>query len=276
MPAHLPRRDDCVDGAPSGSQIRSILDADPVWAAYALGDLAPDYAPYSKWCLAAGESGMGLILLFSRLSPPALFAMGDSEGVARAIEHCDMPASVYMLTQRAHYDIIRHYYDAAPAELRNMWRMHLTDPVPVGTTVSLPDGLRLEALDLDDKERMFRLYAHGGPYAPDAFDAYQVADGTFFGVTNTEGELLASGGTHVVNWNAGVAAIGNMYTHPDYRSLGLGQAVLRAISSSLIDRGVSSVVLNVDDRNSAARRLYERNGFEVYCPYVEGIGRKKQ
>jgi ribosomal protein S18 acetylase RimI-like enzyme len=276
MPPVLSHREDSIVIAPSDSQIRSVLDTDPVWAAYALGDLAPDYAPYSEWCLAAGRNGMGLILLFSRLSPPALFAMGDPEGVARAIEHYDdMPEAVYLLIQQAHYDTVSRYYQVPPKGLRNMWRMHLVDSVPAATAVSLPDDLRLRALELEDKDRMFRLYAHGGPYAPDAFDAYQVADGTFFGVTNAEGELLASGGTHVVNWDAGVAAIGNMYTHPDYRGLGLGQAVLRAIAGNLLSKGVDNIVLNVDDRNAGARRLYERNGFEVFCSYVEGIGRKQ-
>jgi ribosomal protein S18 acetylase RimI-like enzyme len=30
-------------------------------------------------------------------------------------------------------------------------------------------------------------------------------------------------------------------------------------------------VLNVDHRNTGARRLYEQHGFTVHCPYIEGI-----
>jgi ribosomal protein S18 acetylase RimI-like enzyme len=275
MPTALPTRGANINSAPTESQLRVILNRDSVWAAYALGDLAPAYAPYSRWCVAGGTQDGGLILLFSRLSPPALFAMGEPDGVASAIDGTEMPDSIYLLIRQEHFGVVSRYYDLPATNRRNMWRMRLIAPDTAAIPSALPEGLQLRALEVADKDRMFRLYANGGTFAPDAFDVYQVEDGTFFGVTDNQGEIVASGGTHVVNWDAGVAAIGNMYTHPEHRGLGLGQAVLRAIVANLLRRGAANIVLNVDQRNVIARRLYERNGFEVYCPYLEGIAERK-
>ncbi len=123
--------------------------------------------------------------------------------------------------------------------------------------------------------RIRELHAQGGDFTPDAFAPYQAEDGTFFGVADERGRLLAVGGTHVVDWGAGVAGIGNMYTHPEHRGKGLGAMVLCAIVKKLIRGGVTNIVLNVDERNVGAWRLYEKQGFEVYCPYLEGPGRRR-
>lgn len=272
MSAHERAHSKSIATAPTEREIRSVLYADPIWAAYAIGDLSPDYAPYCRWHIAEGTSGKGLALIFSRLAPPAIFAMGGPEGVALALDQQhELPERAYLLMRQEHLDAARGRYHLPEESMRRMWRMHLTDDSAAVASVPLPQGLRLRALDMSDSERMRRLYAHGGPYAPDAFDPYQVADGAFFGVTDAQGEVLASGGTHVVHWEAGVAAIGNMYTHPEHRGKGLGAAVLQAIVKRLLEGGVSTVVLNVDERNPVARRLYERHGFETYCPYLEGV-----
>ncbi|MCB0162454.1 MAG: GNAT family N-acetyltransferase, partial [Caldilineaceae bacterium] len=87
-----------------------------------------------------------------------------------------------------------------------------------------------------------------------------------------DGALLAAGGTHIVNWELGVGAIGNMYTRPDSRGRGYAGVVLAAIVNTLRAGGVDNIVLNVDQRNEPARRIYEKYGFRIHCPYVEGIG----
>jgi ribosomal protein S18 acetylase RimI-like enzyme len=120
---------------------------------------------------------------------------------------------------------------------------------------------------------VLRLLAHGGPFAPDAFAPAQMDGGVFFGLY-AESELLAVGGTHIVDYASGVAAIGNMYTHPGHRRRGYCAAILRAIVCELLDHAVTTIVLNVDQRNPGAQALYLAHGFIVHVPYFEGKGNR--
>lgn len=257
--------------APKDAHIRSLLFTDPTWAAYAIADLQPDFAPYCRWHVADRASGAGLIMLFTRLSPPALFAMGDVEAVADAMVEADLPDRVYMTLRPEHHTVAARLYDFS-ADRRPMWRMKMADVAAVPSNNHPPNRVQVQPLRAKDAARIRRLYAHGGDFAPDAFDEYQAADSTFFGVAGEDSELLAVGGTHIVDWKAGIAAIGNMYTHPAHRGKGFGSAVLRAIVDRLLNGGATTIVLNVDERNTAARGIYEKHGFEAYCPYWEGLG----
>jgi predicted GNAT family acetyltransferase len=40
--------------------------------------------------------------------------------------------------------------------------------------------------------------------------------------------------------------------------------------ADLLSQGLRDVVLNVNQKNAAAIRIYERLGFERYCPFFEG------
>ncbi len=50
--------------------------------------------------------------------------------------------------------------------------------------------------------------------------------------------------------------------HPEYRGLGLGQAMLYALLKSAWERGLEWATLEVRTSNQAARSLYEKFGFE--------------
>jgi hypothetical protein len=57
------------------SLIRAILEQDPSWAAYALGDLSPGFAEHCQWFVLE-QAQPALLLLYQRFDPPVLFAMG--------------------------------------------------------------------------------------------------------------------------------------------------------------------------------------------------------
>jgi ribosomal protein S18 acetylase RimI-like enzyme len=143
--------------------------------------------------------------------------------------------------------------------------------------VSTADRKRVDAerLGRADAPDLQTLFAHGGEFTPNAFDPYQLDGGVFYGIFGGPGELLAVGGTHIVDWSSGVAAIGNMYTRSDQRGRGYASVILAAIIAELRDRQVANIVLNVEQRNQGAQRLYARHGFVVYCSFVEGIGVKR-
>ncbi len=249
--------------------IRALLDSDPIWAAYALADLQPAFAPYCDWHVAA--DGRGLTLVFTGLSIPTLYAFGPAASVAQALSAIELPTRIYATVREEHWPEVRRLFDFS-ADSRPMWRMAL----PADVDVAPPNGPRLVRLTVEDSRRLQELYRHGGTFTPDAFDAYQVENGVFYGVVAEDGRLAAAGGTHIVDWTHGVAAIGNMYTRPDQRRRGHARLIVQAIVAALRARDVDNIVLNVDQRNAGARQLYESFGFEIYCPYWEGIGVKRK
>jgi ribosomal protein S18 acetylase RimI-like enzyme len=273
-------------GAPVDlARVSALLQADPVWCAYALADLQPAFLPHCRWYL-ADDTGMngsaqahpsedafendGLLLLFTLLQPPILITMGSVDAVASALARAHLPDHVYLNVRVEHLPLVEVYYDVPNGPL-HMRRMKL-ERTPSSPFTPHPQLVRLTRADV---ERMHALYAHGGPFTPDAFDFYQIENGVFFGIEDRGGDLLAAGGTHIVDPQQGIAAIGNMYTHPARRGCGLGGAILQALLAEFAARSWGTVVLNVDQRNMRAQRLYERHGFQVHCPFIEGIGRKR-
>ena len=198
--------------------------------------------------------------------------MGPATAVAAALEVASRPPSVYLSIREEHEPIVQRWYDNR-GDRRRMTRMVIGDAGGEGRgePAYLPSASRPLRLGPADAERIEALYAHGGPFTPDMFSAYQLENGVFFGVENEAGELIAVGGTHIVDWEAGVGAIGNMYTHPAQRGRGYATQVLGAIVDTLRSRRLATIILNVDQRNEGARRLYERFGFRIHCPYIEGV-----
>ena len=248
------------------STVHHILAADPVWSAYAMADLQPDFAPHCRWYTAQTDEGAGLVLIYTGLEPPILLTVGEPGAVEEALSQIDLPPQVYLSIRDEHEPVVACWYDVS-SDRRPMYRLGL----PRDVDFEFPHGASLNRLAREDAPHLRKLYAHGGDFAPDAFDPYQIDNGVFLGVEAQSGDLIAAGGTHIVDWQQGIAAIGNMYTLPRHRGLGHGKYVLQALVASLRERDVETIVLNVDQRNAGAKRLYERNGFMVHCSFVEGI-----
>ena len=276
--------------------VRRILQRDPAWAAYAIADLQPGFAEQCVWFTGenvADESG--LVMLYAGLTPPILFAMGPRGAVAaalaRAADAGHLPDEVYMSIREEHKAAVGHWYDLSAAwdDRRPMVRMALAaaasfvaaasaavleestrSTATAAEAAATPAVARLQRLNVTDAPRLEVLFAQGGDFAPDAFDAAQIDNGVFYGVEGPGSELLAAGGTHIVDWQAGVAAVGNFYTQPMARGKGHAGALLGAIVHDLHAGGVTNIVLNVDQRNATAQRLYARHGFVGHCRFVEG------
>ena len=250
--------------------VRHILAADPVWSAYAMADLQPNFAPHCRWYTAQTERGDGLVLIYTGLEPPILLTVGEPGAVEQALSQIDLPGQVYLSIRDEHEPVVTRWYDVSK-DRRPMYRLGL----PGDVTFELPRGASLNRLTRDDAPRLRKLYAHGGDFAPDAFDPYQIDNGIFWGVEAQSGDLIAAGGTHIVDWQQGIAAIGNMYTLPNHRGMGHAGYVLQALVASLRECDVETIVLNVDQRNAGARRLYERHGFVVHCSFIEGTAARR-
>ena len=57
--------------------------------------------------------------------------------------------------------------------------------------------------------------------------------------------------------------ITNVATHPDYRRRGLADAVIEALKEEARRRGIDTLYLEVRRSNTAAQKLYEKQGFEA-------------
>lgn len=78
------------------------------------------------------------------------------------------------------------------------------------------------------------------------------------------GDALEPGlvGYAVVWLGGGEAELGDLAVDEGARRRGVGAALVKAVLEAAADRGASAVLLEVRESNRAARRLYERAGFE--------------
>jgi ribosomal protein S18 acetylase RimI-like enzyme len=242
--------------------IRTMLETDPCWSLYALGDLAPGYFEHSSW-LATCSARPALVLLYRAVTPPVLFATGEPDAVAALLDEVAEPA-VHLHVRPRVADLIAAR--CRSIDPRPMWRMVLQS-----SEFRAEPGLAAERLGSADASAIERLYADGADSgeAPDFFFPPMVDNGVFYGLRE-DSELVAVAGTHLAVPAEGVGAIGNVYTRRDRRGRGLAGALTSAVASELLRMGVRTIGLNVTQRNAAAIRVYERLGFCRYCEFIEG------
>lgn len=248
-----------IRGLTDKNEILTFLESDRFYSAYAIGDLASDLFAQTIWVGAELESRLHAIsLCFRGLQPPALFLMGNPSGVRAIFEAGHCPDKVYFLCRSEHLSITRDFYTWEKSHL--MWRMVIR---PEHFRPVSGDCVRLSSAHID---QMVTLFGHEGA---DAFSPAQVPDGVYFGIFNGE-QLVSTAGTHLVSPTYNVAAVGNVYTHPDFRGRSFGTLTTSAVVAVLYQQGIDDIVLNVQQDNIAALRVYERLRFDRYCPFLEG------
>ncbi len=242
------------------SHIQAYLETDRLYAAYAIGDLEPGLFEVCEWTgKIVADRLEALALHYHGLEPPALFVMGSVSGLRAILGQASGPRQVYLTCREEHLPVMREFY--AWEEVIPMFRMVLP---PASFSPVEGHCLRLGKTHVD---QLAALYALGGGSV--AFSPSQVFDGVFYGAF-ADGQLVAAAGTHLVSPTYGVAAVGNVFTHPEYRGLGYGSATTTAVVAELLARAIRDVVLNVRQENGRALCIYERLGFERYCPVLEG------
>jgi ribosomal protein S18 acetylase RimI-like enzyme len=79
-----------------------------------------------------------------------------------------------------------------------------------------------------------------------------------------DGKLVGNVSVYPANWPANLGTawiIANVAVHPDYRGQGIASALMEASLNMIRERGSSTAILQVEQDNWTARRLYERLGF---------------
>ncbi|MEV4657432.1 GNAT family N-acetyltransferase [Micromonospora sp. NPDC049301] len=239
--------------------LAELLGRDPVLHAYQLGDLDDFFWPYTSWF----RRGEQVALLYHGVDPTTLLAFAapaDTEAVAALLAEVApvLPARLYAHLSPGLADALAGSFRLDCGGRHH--RMALTDPARLAQVGSA--GVVLGAADLP---ALRRLYAQA--YPQNWFDPRMLATGQYVGVRDGA-ELRAVAGVHVWSPAYGVAALGNVTTHPRWRGRGLGAAVVAALCARLRE-SVAHVTLNVKADNAAAVRLYERVGFTRVADYDE-------
>jgi predicted GNAT family acetyltransferase len=204
-------------------------------------------------------------MLYRAFGTPVLFAQGDPRTVAPILDEVSSEPSMFLHVRPEMLPVIEARYDIV--ELQQMWRMVLEQDAYRSTSTA--DVVRLSPAQESAVKQLFDDGASTGE-SPDFFFPSMLDAGVFYGLKEAD-ELVAVAGTHLVVPSEDVAAIGNVYTRRDRRGRGLAARVTSAVVDELLRLKIGTIVLNVDQSNTAAIRVYERLGFTRHCNYYEGM-----
>ena len=237
-------------------EIRTMLEHDRIWSAYALADLDPKHDRFAHWYV----QDEAVLLRYDGLQPPILFAIGPGDKILPLCRN--LPPQTYQIS--------------LPIEVLETLagKFEITEQIPMlrlnrvnHETTLIPD-FELRRLTNQDITTIGQLY-RGHADAPDGYHPRQVEPGPFIGAWES-GALVATAGVHVLSKIYGVAALGNVFTHPEFRKRGFAQACSQSVLLELEKSGIATIVLNVAEGNEAAIRLYQRLGFSTHCSFYEG------
>ena len=239
--------------------LRTLLERDRLYAAYALCDLEEREFARTRWGVAwDGDVPIALVLEYNGPTPQPLVVMGREDGIAVVLRDLIRPRVAYVAAPAEVLPAIETAYrvDPGPSMVR-MWvdRVHFR---PYPATVQ-----RLLPVEIGDLNRLYQLgFASWLPSSA-------IADGIYYGL-RVNGQLVAAAGTHVVSPTARLAVVGNVLTHMDYRGRGFATAVTGAVTAQLL-RTCDQVVLNVRSDNPAALNAYRRLGYREHLRFEERL-----
>jgi ribosomal protein S18 acetylase RimI-like enzyme len=245
-------------------EIAAFLRTDRRYAAYALGVLASAARGRCSWGIAydAQDEHTALAMHHDGLVPQPLFLMGDPAGCRAVLASVIKPRDAFFQSTEA--------LDVAAADLYELERATVLLRMVVDAQTFVPTAgaaQRLSASDIDDLNRLYQLGFRAG-FAQAIHD-----DAVYYGV-RIRGRLVSAAGTHVINRLEGIAVVGNVMTHADYRGHGFARMVTGAVTADLLEQ-VPDVALNVHADNGSAIAAYSRLGYREYCRLTERLGRRR-
>ncbi|MCS7275486.1 MAG: GNAT family N-acetyltransferase [Dehalococcoidia bacterium] len=263
LPVGRARRTYLVRPLTTPSALRPYLEPQRPYAAFAIAHLAPRLFPLSRFFLCQGEDGGWGIVFYARSGAgPSLLTLGEAEAVEAGLRLHPGPRYSFATCRPEHLDALRRHFLLSRERL--MYRMGVTadgfrPPPPAGPTYQV---VRLRPREIG---AVNRLYGAEGGFT--SYPARVLEEGVYYGVV-AAGRLVAIAGTHVFAPEEGVAVVGNVYTHPDWRGRGLATLVTGAVTQELL-RSCSNVYLTVETENAAAVQVYRKLGYRVECTLYE-------
>jgi ribosomal protein S18 acetylase RimI-like enzyme len=243
--------------------LRRFLERDRLFAAYALADTDDREFGRTRWGVAFEDGApVAVVMEYRGVSPQPLFMMGDPAGISAILRDVVRTRVAYASLRPEMVPAVRTRYRVeAPAPMVRMVVDRGTFRPVVGEAVRLDQG---DAWHLD---RLYQL-GLGAHLPPEA-----VASGVYYGVRRGT-RLIAAAGTHVISPQVGIAAVGNVYTHREYRGQGLGRVVTSAVTAELLHE-CETVVLNVRADNPPALVAYRALGYRAAAEFEERLIRRR-
>jgi len=247
------------------SRLFSFLEKDRIWAGYAICDLEDELFPLCDWYVATENNNViALCLHFKGLKIPSQITMGNPLGVEKILGAVDGPKTLYAHIPLNHREAVQKFYSFSLLTLMKRMAVSRECFKPVEDS-----AVRLYDRDLADLERLYTLHPSGAFFRP-----YMLTLGVYYGIRKN-GELVSVAGTHVSSPSHGMACIGNVFTDPSHRGKGYATVCTSQVVKELLTK-YGDIILNVDDQNRQAVRIYEKLGFRGHSVYLEGLGRLKK
>jgi ribosomal protein S18 acetylase RimI-like enzyme len=243
--------------------LHRFLEQDRIYAAYAIADTDDAEFDRTRFGIAFDDGEpVAVVMEYRGISPQPVFAMGTAEGVSAILRDVIRPRIAYIGAQPDVVPGIRdHYRVEAPAPMVRMVVERGTFRPVVG------DAVRLDQADAGHLNRLYQLGLNA--HLPEQ----AVAAGIYYGVRRGS-RLIAAAGTHVVSPQWGVAAVGNVYTHREYRGQSLAKVVTSAVTADLL-RECDTVVLNVRADNPPALSVYRTLGYREHTEFEERLAHRE-
>ncbi len=126
---------------------------------------------------------------------------------------------------------------------------------------------RLTAIDIEDLNRLYQLGFRGG------FPASVLDEGIYYGV-RVRGRLVSAAGTHVINPREGIAVVGNVMTHADFRGHDFAKMVTSAVTGELL-RARSRRRAQRPRQQRPRRRGLRPPRLPYHCELIERLVRRR-
>jgi RimJ/RimL family protein N-acetyltransferase len=245
-------------------EIAAFLRTDRIYAAYAFGDLDGGNRQRTTWGVAYDDLGrpVALAMHTEGLIPQPMFLMGDPAGCREVLSGVIRPRDAYLMGTDAIDDAVEDLYELDPPQYLLRMAVNADTFTPFAGPAE-----RLVPADIDELNRLYQAGFRGG------FPPSVLADGVYYGV-RVRGRLVSAAGTHVISQREGVAVVGNVLTHIDYRGHDFAKMVTSAVTAELLRR-VPDVALNVHADNDPAVAAYERLGYVETHRLTERLARRR-
>jgi ribosomal protein S18 acetylase RimI-like enzyme len=248
----------CVDQAGLLDLYERDRDAHP----YGIADLVQLW-DRSRWWR-DGEAAVGLVDLPG--SPvPVVYAVA-ARSPARTLDLLADLGAARSLPDRFVVTGPRGLTDRLATDWQARWRQDYVKQALTAPTALPPADRHVRVLTSADLPALAALHATDDT-AGTFFHADLLTTGAYTGL-EVDGRLVASAGVHVLEPGYGVAALGNIVTHPAVRGRGFARRTVATLCHRL-HAEVTTIGLNVAVDNHPARRLYEGLGFTDVLPYEE-------
>ncbi len=249
-------------------EIESFLRRNVYLHIYGIGDLDDFFWPYTTWyAIKENEEIRAIALLYSGRSFPVLLALSEGKSMEQLIQSIldFLPGRFHAHLSSVTEAVLKQKYEMKPQGKH--YKMALNNKSLL-KDIDCSQVVQLKSEDLDEVLQLYK-----DAYPGNWFDSRMLQTKQYFGI-GRDSRLVSVAGVHVYSKQYKVAAVGNIVTHPDYRSDGLGKSVTARLCQSLSET-VEHIGLNVKSDNQIAISMYKRLGFEIVGCYWEYMAELK-